>query len=157
MIGLHSQACDPRACRRNTPRHRDASTPSRLDHAAREHTCSTTGTFRTRDPSASSLGRQTPVARIRSPQSADLATTATLVVNHVRIALPDAVDTNALIDEVVLAVRSGGAIVHVIGRDGVEYDIVVTTATQALIRYQHAMTDDHAGDGPWLSTLELDY
>ena len=97
------------------------------------------------------------MARIRSPQTADLATTATLVINQVRIALADAVDTTALIGEVVQAVRSGGAVVHVVARDGVEYDIVVTPATQALIRYQHTTTDDHAGDGPWLSTLELDY
>jgi hypothetical protein len=97
------------------------------------------------------------VARIRSPQTADLTTTATLDVNHVRIALSDAVDTSALISELVAAVRSGGAVVHVVSRSGIEYDIVVTPATHALIRYQPVMKDDHADDGPWVSTLELDY
>lgn len=97
------------------------------------------------------------MARIRSPTTADHATTATLVVNHVRIALREGVDTVALIDEFVRAVRSGGALVHVMARDEVEYDIVVTPATHALIRHQPVMTDDHAADGPWVSFLELDY
>lgn len=97
------------------------------------------------------------MARIRSAQAADLATTATLTVNRVRIALSDSVDTSALISEMATAVRSGGAVVHVVARDGIEYDIVVTPATQALIRYQPVMTDDHADDGPWVSTFELDY
>lgn len=115
------------------------------------------GTFRTTLSTLLSPGLATLVARIRSPTIADRTTTATLVINQAHIALHDAVDTGALIDELVRAVRTGGAVVHVVARDEVEYDIVVTTATHAFIRYQPMVTDVHAADGPWISFVDLDY
>ncbi len=84
-------------------------------------------------------------------------TTATLVIHHERIALGDDVDVGALIAEILQGVRSGGAVVHCVGRYGREYDVIVTPSTQAFICHEPVSDDDHSADGPWLSSLDLDH
>lgn len=99
----------------------------------------------------------TPVTRIRRASTLDHSTGITLVIHDTRIALADDADVSGLIEEILKGVRSGGSVVHVVGRFGHEYDVVVTPLTQALVCRGLAVSGDHSADGPWISGIDLDY
>lgn len=82
---------------------------------------------------------------------------ATLVIHQQSIDLNDDADPGAILDEILIGVRSGGLIISVAGRHGDVYDLIVTPSTQAYIYRRGASAGDHTLDGPWLSELGLDY
>jgi hypothetical protein len=103
------------------------------------------------------LRRPPPAVPISSASALDRARPATLVIDHQRIALGDDVDLTSLIDELLEGVRNGGAVVHVVGRDGREHDLIVTPASRAMISHEAMTAGDRSADGPWLAGIDLDH
>lgn len=99
----------------------------------------------------------TPVTRIRRASALDHSTGPTLVIHDTRIALTSDADVSGLIEEILTGVRAGGGVVHVRGRFGQHYDVIVTPSTQAIICHEPARDDDHSTDGLWLTSVDLDH
>lgn len=98
-----------------------------------------------------------PVIRIRRAPTLDQVTSPTLVIHDTRIPLADDADVQGLIEEILAGIRSGGAVVHVAGRFGREYDLIVSPATRALVCHGVVASGDHSDDGPWIAGDDLDY
>lgn len=101
--------------------------------------------------------RSTPEATIREVAAHGPTGYSTLVINDQRIPLSDGTDLRALIGELLNAVKADGAVVHLVDRNGREYDVVVTSATHALICHGSASFEDGTPHGPWISSVNLDY
>ena len=97
------------------------------------------------------------MTRIRRASGIDHSTGPTLVIHDTRIALTSDTDVSGLIEEILKSVRAGGGVVHVRGRFGQHYDVIVTPSTQAIICHEPSGDDDHSTDGPWLRSVDLDH
>lgn len=84
-------------------------------------------------------------------------TAATLLVNDHRIPLSVHTDVPSLIDDVTSAVDSGGAFVHVEGRLGRTYDVLINPATQVLVCRELVFLEPEALDAPWDLRVDLEY
>lgn len=81
---------------------------------------------------------------------------AILLINDQRIPLDNGADMSALITNVMTAVLEGGGFVHIEGRHGDEYDVLVTPATQVMVRYKTMSFESGNTNGPWTSAIDLD-
>ncbi len=80
---------------------------------------------------------------------------AILLINDQRIPLDKGADISALITNVMTAVLEGGGFVHIDGRHGAEYDVLVTPATQVMVRYKTMSFESGSSNGPWTSAIDL--
>ncbi len=83
-------------------------------------------------------------------------TAALLLINNERIALADDIDLSALIAEIITALEHGGAFVHIDGGRGDQYDVLITEATQIMVRHGRLSIEVVAPEGPWNSSIDLD-
>ncbi len=81
---------------------------------------------------------------------------AVLMINNQRIPLADDANMGALISEVMSAVDDGGGFVHIDGQHGDAYDVLVTPATQVMVRYRTISFESGGTGGPWTSAIDLD-
>lgn len=81
---------------------------------------------------------------------------ALLLINDQRIPLDDDADVSALISNIMTAVLDGGGFVHIAGRRGDEYDVLVTPATQVMVRYRSMSFESGTTTGPWTAAIDLD-
>lgn len=81
---------------------------------------------------------------------------AILMINNQRIPLDDDADIRTLITNVMAAVLEGGAFVHIDGRHGDEYDVLVTPSTQVIVRYKSMSFESGDSSGPWTAAIDLD-
>ena len=81
---------------------------------------------------------------------------AVLMINNQRIPLAENADMGALISEVMTAVDEGGGFVHIDGQHGDAFDVLVTPATQVMVRYRTISFEAGSSAGPWTSTIDLD-
>ncbi len=79
-----------------------------------------------------------------------------LVINDQRIPVGDDADLSALIGRIMTAVIEGGGFVHIMGRHGDEYDVLVTPATQVIVRYKTMSFESGTPYGPWTAGIDLD-
>ncbi len=81
---------------------------------------------------------------------------AILMINDQRISLSDDADMSALITDVMTAVIDGGGFVHIDGQRGEEYDVLVTPATQIIVRYRTMSFESGTTLGPWTAGIDLE-
>lgn len=81
---------------------------------------------------------------------------AILMINEQRIALSEDADMSALITHVMTAVLDGGGFVHIDGQHGEEYDVLVTPATQVMVRYRTMTFESGTPLGPWTAGIDLE-
>jgi hypothetical protein len=81
---------------------------------------------------------------------------AILLINDQRISLDEGADVGALITNVMTAVLDGGGFVHIDGRHGDTYDVLVTPATQVTVRYKTMSFESGTTTGPWTAAIDLD-
>jgi hypothetical protein len=79
-----------------------------------------------------------------------------LMINNQRIPLNDGADVRALISDVMSAVIDGGGFVHIDGRNGEEYEVLVSAATPVMVRHGVMAFESGATGGPWTSAIDLD-
>lgn len=82
---------------------------------------------------------------------------ATLMVNDHRIPLSNQTDVAELIDDVTNAAANGGAFVHVEGRHGRAYDVMVNAHTHVVLCHEHVLLNPPARNGPWTLGVSLEY
>lgn len=81
---------------------------------------------------------------------------AILLINEQRIALSGDADMSALITNVMTAVVAGGGFVHIDGQNGDTYDVLVTPATQIMVRYHTMSFESGTTLGPWAAGIDLE-
>ncbi len=81
---------------------------------------------------------------------------AILMINEQRIVMNDEADMSTLITSVMTAVIDGGGFVHIDGQHGDTYDVLVTPATQIMVRYRTMSFESGNPHGPWAASIDLD-
>jgi len=81
---------------------------------------------------------------------------AILMINDQLIPLNDQADPKCLIAGIMAAVIDGGGFVRINGHHGDEYDVLMTPATQVIVRYKTMSFESGTPQGPWTSNLDLD-
>ena len=81
----------------------------------------------------------------------------TLIIDNQHISLGASVDIPELTAKIVNAVRDGGDFVHVNGAHGIDFDILVTPRTEAIIRTAESGLDTTAPDTGWVQIEEFDF
>lgn len=95
-----------------------------------------------------------PIADEQAPEGGSVST---LLIDDQRVPLRDDTDLDQLIDDLLNAVRAGGAFVHIEGRYGRAYDVLVTPTSRVLAYHQKAPKAPSPLDAPWLSDVDLEY
>lgn len=80
-----------------------------------------------------------------------------MLIDDQRILLRDEENLNQLIDDLQNAVRAGGAFVHIEGRLGRSYDVLVTPTSKVLVYHHDAPESPSLLDAFWSSGFELEY
>ncbi|MDO9589595.1 MAG: hypothetical protein Q7J04_00445 [Microcella sp.] len=79
-----------------------------------------------------------------------------LTINSQRIPLEDDADVRSLITDVMSAVMDGGGFVHIDGKNGEEYEVLVSAATPVMVRHGTMAFESGSTGGPWTSGIDLD-
>ena len=79
-----------------------------------------------------------------------------LMINGQRIPLRESADVLRVMTDIVSAVHEGGGFVHIDGRHGDQYDVLVTSATHVMVM-QTGMAFEAGGlSASWTSSIDLD-
>lgn len=81
---------------------------------------------------------------------------AVLMINNQRIPLREDADLRGLIAELTSALDQGGGFVHVRGLYNDAYDVLVTAATQIIVRHGSVTIEVGGDHEPWNSSVDLD-
>lgn len=96
-------------------------------------------------------------APIADEQAPERGSVSTLLIDDQRVPLRDDTDLDQLIDDLLNAVRASGAFVHIEGRFGRAYDVLVTPTSKVLVYHQRAPEAPSLLDAPWSSGVDLEY
>jgi len=97
------------------------------------------------------------MALVGDRQAPEPGSSATLLIDDQRIFIAPDYDLPRLIRELTAAIDRGGAFVHVTGRYGHEFDILVTPTTHIVLQHEAVQVDVPEVDEPWAPGADLEY